>query len=186
MWRTCFSQVRSFFPSQPFGRYKQTSNRLITQTADSISTTDNSSVYYSAITSPIIDETSAPQDALDSTDMNCSSPTTSTPSSRLGAHEMEISHSFRERPTAEKLTQKEPNITWKLLYVPDPTRYMSKRDAEVDIAWTTESITEEELESVQCLIGTCIYAYGKRKRGNRGVDKWRSVLIQEWVCFLYR
>jgi hypothetical protein len=64
--------------------------------------------------------------------------------------------------------------TYRLLFVPDPTRQQSKAGAEIDLGWSFTKISEEEYLAVQDLSGN-IYV---RSRNNKGC----RVLVDEWVC----
>lgn len=62
---------------------------------------------------------------------------------------------------------------FRLLYVPDASRWMSRSAAERNLAWTKREIRSEQYEAIKNLSGF-VYKYGVNRNGIR-------VLLTEWV-----
>jgi hypothetical protein len=70
-------------------------------------------------------------------------------------------------------------VTLHLVYVPDPTRYSTKSEADNDISWLKAVLNEEELAQMQALSSAAFHVTS-RSRKSKG-QKGFNVIIQEWV-----
>ncbi|KAF8556441.1 hypothetical protein OG21DRAFT_1506544 [Imleria badia] len=64
-------------------------------------------------------------------------------------------------------------IRFDILYVPDPTRAMKRKDAERDLAWATREITQVQFDAIKDL-SEFVYKKGK-------TENLVKVLVSEWL-----
>ncbi|KAI5984890.1 hypothetical protein EDD15DRAFT_2193948 [Pisolithus albus] len=66
--------------------------------------------------------------------------------------------------------------SFNILYVPDPSRAVSRREAESDLAWATREITFRQFDAIKDLTG---FVY-KQRENKTGV----KVRVTEWLWFI--
>ena len=72
--------------------------------------------------------------------------------------------------------QKRKTPCFRVLYVPDPTRSLSEKQARNDLAFVKTTISDEELNAIRQLTGS-VHFLSK----NASITTPNSILVQEWV-----
>jgi len=71
------------------------------------------------------------------------------------------------------------NNTLNLVYVSDPTRYLTRSSSENDVSWIKAVLSAEEIEMLGDLSSRAFHAVNQR--GRKRTPSTMTVLIQEWV-----
>lgn len=109
-------------------------------------------------------------------------PESSTRSSSVTDSDSQISDDlFHQDPEiihTSNISVRDP-VTLNLVYVPDPTRYSTKSEAENDISWLKVVLNEEEIAQMEALSSDAFHVTS-RSRKSKDLTRF-NVIIQEWV-----